>query len=136
MGSRITLNKTFEYQFKFSQDDVISFAEATGDKNPIHLDDTYAKNTIFKRTILHGFLGGSVFSKVFGTMFPGEGTIYLKQNMSFFKPMFTEVDYVAVFTVMEIFPQKNRAMVKTEILNNDKEIITTGEALISHKDIY
>ncbi len=135
MDNSMKLNTTFEYPFKFSQKDVVNFAEATGDKNPIHLDEEYAKKTLFKRRILHGFLGGSIFSKVFGTLFPGEGTIYLKQNMSFYKPMFTDVSYKAVFTIVEIFPQKNRALVRTDILNGDKDIITTGEALISHKSI-
>ncbi len=132
----ITVDAVFKYPFMFSQDDVIAFAEATGDKNPMHLDDEYAKQTIFKRRILHGFLGGSVFSKVFGTIFPGEGTIYIKQNMSFFKPMYTDTQYTAVFTVLETIPEKYRALVKTEILNSDEVVITTGEALISHTSIY
>jgi 3-hydroxybutyryl-CoA dehydratase len=135
MENRIQLNEVFEYNFEFYQEDVIAFAEATGDKNPIHLDEEYAKNSPFKRRILHGFLGGSVFSKVFGTLFPGEGTIYLKQNMSFYKPMFTNEKYTAVFTIIEIYPLKNRALVKTEIINIAKEIVTSGEALISHKSI-
>ena len=136
MVNRINLNTTFEYQFRFSQKDVIAFAEVTGDKNPIHLDEEYAKNTPFKGRILHGFLGASVFSKVFGTLFPGEGTIYLKQNMSFFKPMNTDIEYTAIFTIKEIFPEKHRALVKTEIVNSEKEIVISGEALIIHKNFY
>lgn len=136
MNVKIQPQATFEYPFEFSQKDVIAFAEATGDKNPIHLDEAYAKKTIFKKRILHGFLGGSIFSKVFGTIFPGEGTIYLNQSMHFYKPMVTNVPYTAVFTVLETYPAKHRALVKTEILDDKKEVVTTGEALISHHSIH
>ena len=69
------------HQYSFSQDDVKLFAQITGDTNPLHLDEEYAKGTIFKTKIMHGFLSASVFSKVFGTLFPGEGCIYLEQNL-------------------------------------------------------
>ncbi len=136
MDKHIKKGDIFEYKFNFKQEDVVKFAEASGDFNPIHLDSNYASKTIFKRTIIHGFLGGSVFSKVFGTMFPGEGTIYLKQNLSFFKPMFVEQDYLAKFSVQEVFSEKNRALVITEIVDLNNEIVIKGEALIKHPKIY
>ena len=49
------MKEYFEFKFKFTQEDVIKFAEASGDNNPVHLDSEFAKNTIFKKTILHGF---------------------------------------------------------------------------------
>jgi len=68
------LNEKDEYRltFSYSQEQVNKFAEVTGDNNPLHLDEEYAATTMFKRPIMHGFLGGSVFSKIFGTLFPGE----------------------------------------------------------------
>ena len=98
----IQLNETYKHDFSFSQEDIIKFAEVTGDKNPVHLDANYAATTMFKVPIMHGMLGASLFSKVFGTLFPGEGTIYLKQSLSFMKPMFVDTAYEAVFTVKEI----------------------------------
>lgn len=136
MDKRITVGSSFEYEFLFTQDDVIKFADASGDFNPIHLDEEYAKNSIFKKTIIHGFLGGSVFSKVFGTIFPGNGTIYLKQDLSFFKPMFTNNKYVSKFEVIETDLIKNRAVVKTSILDESNEVVIKGEALIKHPSIY
>jgi 3-hydroxybutyryl-CoA dehydratase len=129
------MDNYFQYKFQFTQGDVIKFADASGDRNPVHLDNEYAKNTIFKRTILHGFLGGSIFSKVFGTINPGFGTIYLKQTMAFYKPMFTLVEYVAIFNVVEIYKDKNRALVKTEIRDSDNNLIIGGDALIQHESI-
>ena len=129
------MDKHFKYKFQFTQEDVIKFADASGDRNPVHLDSEYAKNTIFKKTILHGFLGGSIFSKVFGTINPGFGTIYLKQTMSFYKPMFTLVKYTAVFIVIEVYKEKNRALVETEIRDSDNNLIIGGSALIQHESI-
>ncbi len=129
------MKENFSYKFQFTQDDVIKFADASGDRNPVHLDKEYAKNTIFKRTILHGFLGGSIFSKVFGTINPGFGTIYLNQTMAFYKPMFTMVEYTATFNVIEVYKEKNRALVKTEIRDLENNLIIGGEALIQHESI-
>ena len=131
MLKKIDLGTKYEYPFSFSQKDVIAFSEASGDKNPIHLDKSYADKTIFGRTIIHGFLGGSVFSKVFGNIFPGEGAIYLKQNMTFLNPMLIEENYVARFEVIELISDKNRAIIKTTIFNK-KDLIISGEALIQH----
>lgn len=125
----------FNYEFKFSQKDVEDFARVTGDNNPVHLNEQYAAKTMFKRPIMHGMLSASLFSKVFGTLFPGEGTIYLKQSLNFLKPMYVDRAYEAVFTVKEVIPEKNRATVETVI--KDKEsgnICTSGEALVMNVD--
>ena len=136
MGTRINLNDTYSYEFMFTQEDVENFAKASGDFNPIHLDEDFAKKSIFKRRILHGFLGGSVFSKVFGTLFPGKGTIYLKQDMTFLRPMFTNENYTANFKILEVNLEKSRALVQTQILNKDSQkLIINGEALIQHDSI-
>ena len=130
------MGDVFECKFVFNQDDVNKFAEATGDFNPIHIDLNYAKETIFKRTIVHGLLGASIFSRVFGTEFPGDGTIYLKQDLVFLKPMFVEQDYLARLQIIDVVIEKNRALVCTEILNLDNEIIIKGEALIKSPKIF
>ena len=130
--SEFKVGSEFSYSFSFSQDDVLTFANASGDFNPIHLDDEFDKTTIFKKKIVHGFLGGSVFSKVFGTLFPGSGTIYIKQSMTFYKPMFVDQGYGAKFKVIEIDSKKNKALVSTEIYDNENCLIIGGEALIKY----
>lgn len=131
----IELNQVYTHDFKFSQDDVNRFAEATGDKNPVHLDADYAAKTMFKRPIMHGMLSASLFSKVFGTLFPGEGTIYLKQSLSFLKPMYVDVNYEAVFTVKELIKEKNRATVETLIKDKATGVVcTSGEATVMNVD--
>ena len=71
--------------FIISQEDVNVFADISGDKNPLHLDPLYAEKTLFKKPIIPGFLSSSRFSKVLAMNFPGEGTIYLSQEMRFLK---------------------------------------------------
>ena len=129
------IGDNYEHKFSYTQKDVNAFAEISGDKNPIHLDKEYASNSFFKKRIIHGFLGGSVFSKVFGTIFPGEGTLYLSQSMSFYKPMYTNIEYTAKFIVKEIIKEKHRAIVDTIIVDNNKNIIIKGKALIQNNTI-
>jgi acyl dehydratase len=125
----------FVYEFQFSQKDVEEFARVTGDNNPVHLSPEYAAKTMFKRPIMHGMLGASLFSKVFGTLFPGEGTIYLKQSLNFLKPMYVDTPYVAEFTVKEVIPDKNRAIVETLIKDKASgNVCTSGEALTMNVD--
>lgn len=129
--SKLESGQIFKHEFSFTQEDIVQFARVTGDMNPVHLDEEYAATTLFKRPIMHGMLGASLFSKVFGTLFPGEGTIYLKQSLSFLKPMYVDTSYTAVFTVKEVNTEKHRAIVETQIINPaDGGVCTTGEATV------
>jgi acyl dehydratase len=132
----ITPNKVYIEKFTFTQEDVVLFAKASGDTNPIHFDDEYAKNTVFKRRIIHGFLAGSVFSKFFGVVFPGEGSIYLSQNMKFLKPMFVETDYTAEITIREIMEEKKRIKFETNVKDSRGELTITGDAVIQNENIF
>lgn len=130
----INIGDTFEHHFSFSQEDVVLFAQVTGDNNPVHLDEAYAANTIFKKPIIHGMLGATVFSKVFGTMFPGEGTIYLNQNLQFLRPMLVNVEYVAQFEVVEIDREKHRATITTIVINDEGKKVVDGSAVLMHSE--
>lgn len=131
----IATGQTYSHDFKFSQAEVEAFAQCTGDKNPVHLDAAYAAKTMFKRPIMHGMLSASLFSKVFGTLFPGEGTIYLKQSLNFLKPMYVDVDYVAEFSVKDAIKDKNRAVIETVIKDKSTGLVcTSGEATVMNVD--
>ena len=129
MKNQLTLNQIYRHEFSFSQQDVIDFARVTGDNNPVHLDEEFASKTIFKKRVMHGMLGACIFSKVFGTLFPGDGTIYLSQSVSFLRPMLVDTTYEAQFEVVEIL-EKNRARIATNIVNSEGKKIVVGEAVI------
>jgi len=131
------INSSFDHLFKFTQDEVIRFAELTGDNNPLHLDAEYAATTNFKRPIIHGMLGATVFTKVLGTQFPGFGSIYLKQTLEFLRPMFVENEYKAVFTIKSINPEKHIAEISTEIVDlGTKKVVTRGVATMINEKIF
>lgn len=124
------IGSKYRHEYKFTQGEVNTFAKITGDTNPIHLDEGYASKTIFKTRIMHGFLSASVFSKVFGTLFPGEGCIYLGQNIKFLQPMFCDVEYEAIFEVIEVNQQKNIATVSTIVKGPENTTTIEGTAII------
>jgi acyl dehydratase len=131
----IQVNDTYNHKFSYSQQQVEEFARVTGDNNPVHTDAAYAATTMFKVPIIHGMLGAALFSKIFGTLFPGEGTIYLGQTLNFLKPMYAGKEYEAVFTVKEIQIEKNRAIVETKIIDPEtQKAITVGEATVMNVD--
>ncbi|MBU1141519.1 MAG: MaoC family dehydratase [Firmicutes bacterium] len=118
------------YQRMISHDDVKKFGELTWDMNDAHFNEEYAKTTIFKKPIVHGMLVGSLFSKIFGMEYPGEGTIYCSQSLKFLKPVYPDTMLKVVVTVKEIIIEKNRAIFTTEIFNDKDECMLTGEAML------
>jgi acyl dehydratase len=128
------LNAVHRYVFRFSQADVTDFARITGDTNPLHLDADFAAQTPFKRPIIHGMLGASVFTKVLGTEFPGYGSVYLGQTLEFLRPMFVDTDYEATFTVQSINSDKHTAEILGEIRDvQTKKITVRGVATLMHQ---
>jgi len=129
------IGSQFTHSFKFSQEDVAAFARVTGDTNPLHLDADYAATTAFKRPIIHGMLGASVFTKVLGTEYPGYGSIYVSQTLGFLRPMFVDTDYEAVFTINRLDPDKHLAEISTEILDaQTRKATTRGVATMINKE--
>jgi acyl dehydratase len=132
---KINIGDIHLHEFSFTQTQVDAFAQVTGDHNPLHLDAEYAANTPFKKPIMHGFLSGSVFSFLLGTQFPGQGSVYLRQNMEFLRPMFVETLYVAKLEVTAIDPAKHTAIIATTIMDkNTKKVTLRGEATVMHQE--
>lgn len=133
MPAPFSVNAVHRHAFRFSQADVTDFARVTGDNNPLHLDANFAAGTPFKRPIIHGMLGASVFTKVLGTEFPGYGSVYLGQTLEFLRPMFVDTDYEAVFTVMSINSGKHTAEILGELRDVQTGKVTTrGVATLMH----
>lgn len=112
-----------------SEQDILSFAEVTGDKNPVHLDPDYAAKSIFKGTIAHGMLTAGYISAVFGMEMPGPGAIYVSQTLNFRGPVRKGDRVVAKVRVMELYPAKRRARFECVCMVEDK-IVLEGEAVL------
>lgn len=110
--------------------DVLLFAGVSGDMNPVHIDETYAKQSIFKHRICHGGLVSALFSTVLGTTLPGNGTIYLSQSSKFVSPVYLNDTIKAMVEVIEIIESKNRVIFKTTATNQHDQVVIIGEATV------
>lgn len=128
--SDIKIGMSYEMKRSFSDEEVRLFAELSYDTNPLHLDVQYAENSLFGKRIVPGFLTASLFSAIIGTRFPGEGSIYLSQNMKFIKPVFLNQMVVAKVVVTEIDVDKNRVLLETCCSTDDGILLIEGQALV------
>lgn len=113
-----------------SEADVYNYIGVSGDFNPAHINEEYAKNTFFKTRIAHGMISAGFISAVLGTQLPGPGTIYLGQDLKFTKPVYFGDTITATCTVDEIVKEKNRVVLKTVCTNQDGDIVIDGQALV------
>ena len=109
--------------------DIVLYAGISGDTNPVHLDEEFAKPTLFKGRIAHGMLTAGFISAVLGTKLPGPGSIYLSQSLKFKAPVRIGDTVTARVTVTELFPERRRVAVKTECLVGDVVVID-GDAVL------
>ena len=109
--------------------DIVAFAGVSGDTNPIHLHDGFARTTRFGQRIAHGMLSGSFISTVIGTKLPGPGAVYISQTMNFMAPVLIGETIKAVATSTAIDEKRRRVTLKTQCLNGDKVVID-GEAVV------
>jgi len=133
------LGKTFEQlnvgdRGQFSKTvtdaDIYLFAGVTGDLNPAHIDEEYARGTFFKTRIAHGMLSAGFISAVIGTRLPGPGTVYMRQTLDFLAPVRIGDTVTATVEVVEKL-EKQRVRLKTTCTNQEGVTVLDGEALVS-----
>jgi 3-hydroxybutyryl-CoA dehydratase len=117
--------------------DITAFAGVSGDTNPIHLHDGFARTTRFGQRIAHGMLSGSYISTVIGTKLPGPGAVYVSQTMNFMAPVIIGDTITAVATIVEIDEKRRRVTLKTQCLNGDKVVIDgVATVLVPRRDAH
>jgi len=124
LGAIATVTKTF------NEADVVAFSELSLDTNPIHLNDEFAKNSLFGQKIVHGILVASLFSGLLGTQLPGEGSIYLGQNLKFTAPVYINDEITAHVEVINIRVDKPIVTLRTYCTNQKGQIVIDGEAVM------
>ena len=127
----LEVGQTARFSKTISETDIYLFAGISGDFNPAHVDEEYAKQTYFKTRIAHGMLTASFISTLIGTRLPGPGTIYMRQVVNFLAPVVMGDTITAVAEVAEIDTDKKRVRLNTYCLNQTGTKVLEGEALVS-----
>lgn len=126
----IKLGDRFSKEREVTDELVRKFAEVSGDYNPIHLDDEFAKNTRFGKRIAHGMLSGAFISAVLGYEFKERKIVYLSQTLKFVHPVFIGDKVTASGTVTKIRGDKPIVKLETVCTNQNGETLVTGEAVV------
>jgi 3-hydroxybutyryl-CoA dehydratase len=124
IGERARLSRTV------TENDIRKMAEITGDFNPIHLDEEFARRTRFKGRIAHGVFSVGLISAVLGTLLPGHGAVYLEQTLEFLYPVRAGDVLTAEVEVTAWRADKRIIKLKTRCLNQDGKDVVSGEAVL------
>ena len=124
------LGQSASFSKTITETDVYLFAGISGDLNPAHINEEFAKETMFKGRIAHGMLGASLISTVLGMYLPGPGSIYMKQELKFLAPVRFGDTITATCTLKEKIAEKNRVVLDCKVENQDGTAVIEGEAMI------
>ena len=116
------------WSYELRAEDVDAFAELSGDVNPLHLDDEYARKRGFRSRVVHGMLLGAYLSRVLGTLFPGPGVLWLSQDSRFQQPAYVGDEIEVVVHLKHKSPALRTLVLETTITNQGGEKLMTGEA--------
>jgi len=130
----IELGVIVKFSKTITKEDIIAFAQISGDNNPLHLDPNYAKTTRFKKPIAHGMLTASFISALIGTKFPN--LIYLSQNLKFIKPVYIADTITASAKVIAKKEGKDIFTLQTICTNQDNVIVIDGTAVVMSDSKY
>ena len=123
LGQKASMTK------KITEGDVLVFAGATGDLNPVHINEEFASATVFKKRIAHGLISVSLIGATLGSELPGAGSIYVSQNIKFTAPVFLNDVITAELEVIEKDVGRNRITLKTTCKNQNGQIVVEGTAI-------
>lgn len=126
----LTLGQKFQLIKTFSEDEVLFFSKLSKDENPIHFDEEYAADSIFKQRIVQGPFVMSLIGGVLGSNLPGPGTIYLSQSTRFLKPVYIGDTINVNVEVVKVRNDKPIITLRTWVEKNDNQLVIEGEAVI------
>ena len=129
--NNLSIGEKAEFSKTISESDVYLYAGITGDFNPIHINKEYAKNTFFKKRIVHGMLIAGFISTVIGTKLPGCGSIYISQQLNFINPVYIGDTITTYIEIIEILLGMNRVKLKILCVNQNGLIVLDGNGVVS-----
>ena len=125
----LSVGMTHQTEHVITEDDIELFAQVSGDRNPLHMDEEFAKNTAFGQRIAHGALTASYISGILGNDLPGPGSIFVGLNMRFRRPVFIGSHVTVKVEVTEMKERGNRVTLKVSCIVDGKAAIS-GEAMV------
>ena len=124
IGDSASLKQTASTEY------VAAMAELTGDKNPVHLDDEYARSSIFGRKIAHGLFCDGMVSRMLGTDLPGLGTIYMEKHIRFKAPVYIDDEIETTLTIIELNDEKRLVDLSFECKKADETVVAMGNVRV------
>lgn len=131
----IKIGDTAKVIHTITENDIQSFGALSGDYNPVHFNEEWAKTTLFKGRIAHGLLTAASISTAIGMYLPGAGTIYLGQAMRFLRPVRIGDTITTLVEVVEKLDEKKHIRLKTTCMNQEEKVVLDGEALVTVMEI-
>ena len=125
----LAVGDSAEMSFDVTDETLVKFAEVSGDDNPVHLDEDFARTTQFGTRIAHGMLSAGYISALVGTKLPGYGSIYLSQSLRFRRPVKIGDQVTVRGTITALDAEKGRATLETICTVAGKTVVE-GEALV------
>jgi len=126
----LSIGQKVEFTEVISESMIEEFAKLSGDYNPHHVDESYARKTRFKKRICHGMLLGSLFSRLIGMHLPGKHSLYFSQSLNFLYPAFIDDKVTVEGEVVKISRSTGIITLKTRITKENNIELVTGEAKV------
>ncbi|MFL6468265.1 MAG: MaoC family dehydratase, partial [Pyrinomonadaceae bacterium] len=130
INMEVAIGDTFTKTRTVTDELIRTFADLSGDHNPIHLDEQFAANTRFGRRIAHGMLSGAFISAVLGYEFRERKIVYLSQSMKFTNPVYIGDTVTTTATVKNIRQEKGIVTLETTVTKQDGSVAVTGQAMV------
>ena len=127
----LSVGQTAQLSKTITEDDIERFVKITGDVNPLHIDEQFAKRTFFKKRVVHGMLTASLFSTLVGMYLPGIGAIYRSQTLEFLRPVYVGDTVTASLEITKIDPEKEIIEIDAFIRNQEGAMVVKGKATAS-----
>lgn len=124
IGDSASLERTLSWE------DIELFAVVSGDVNPAHVDEEYARSDIFHALVAHGMWGAALISTLLGTRLPGPGTIYLEQTLGFRHPVTIGDTITVSVAVAAKDPARHRVVLDCRCVNQRGETVIDGSATV------
>lgn len=128
----LQINETIIHEIMFHQEQLDLFSQITGDFNPIHTKEYFEQHPEQGGVIVQGMLAASKFGMVFGTEFPGPGTINMERSFTFLRPVYTDRPYAMNLKLISVDTESHTATLKLTLRDEDKKICISGRTVVKN----